>query len=140
MEISDSDEVRGVLADPVFIVPPVPRVESPVGIAWLRSHVGRFSSGAEHERRRALAVAQIEQLDPDALRRDARDRAAAAWRDGDSLRHVPVEVLAAALGLPAGLASQRPRGRTSRTSKPTPKRRMSRSRASSRPAAESPTS
>ena len=105
MEISDSDEVRGVLADPVFIVPPVPRVESPVGIAWLRSHVGRFSSGAEHERRRALAVAQIEQLDPDALRRDARDRAAAAWRDGDSLRHVPVETLAAALGLPAGLAA-----------------------------------
>ena len=105
MEISDADEVRDVLADPAFIVPPVPRVESPVGIAWLRSHVGRFSTGAEHERRRALAVAEIDRLDPDALRSDARERAAAALRKGESLRHVPVETLAAALGLPAGLAA-----------------------------------
>ena len=100
-----------MLADPAFVVPPVPRVESPVGIAWLRSHVGRFSSGAEHERRRALAVAEIDRLEPDELRRDARDRAAAALRDGDSLRHVPVETLAAALGLPAGLAARRRSGR-----------------------------
>jgi hypothetical protein len=105
VEISDADEVRDVLADPAFIVPPVPRVESPVGIAWLRSHVGRFSTGAEHERRRAFAVAEIDRLDPDALRRDARERAAAALRDGQSLRHVPVETLAAPLGLPAGLAA-----------------------------------
>ena len=105
MEISDADAVRNVLADPAFVVPPVPRVESPVGIAWLRSHVGRFSSGAEHERRRALAVAEIDRLEPDELRRDARERAAAALRDGESLRHVPVETLAAALGLPAGLAA-----------------------------------
>jgi cytochrome P450 len=105
VEISDAHEVRHVLADPVFIVPPVPQVESPVGIAWLRSHVGRFSSGAEHERRRALAVAEIDRLEPDELRRDARQRAAAAVRDGEPLRHVPVETLAAALGLPAGLAA-----------------------------------
>ena len=63
------------------------------------------AAGAEHERRRALAVAEIDRLDPDELRRDARDRAAAALRDGDPLRHVPVETLAAALGLPAGLAA-----------------------------------
>lgn len=105
MEISDADAVRNVLADPAFVVPPVPHVESPVGIGWLRSHVGRFSSGAEHERRRALAVAEINRLEPDELRRDARDRAAAALRDGESLRHVPVETLAGALGLPAGLAA-----------------------------------
>ena len=105
MEISDADEVRNVLADPAFVVPPVPRVESPVGIGWLRSHVGRFSTGAEHERRRALAVAEIDRLEPDELRRDARERAAAALRDGESLRHVPVETLAAALGLRAGLAA-----------------------------------
>jgi cytochrome P450 len=105
VEISDADEVRDVLADPVFIVPPVPRVESPVGIAWLRSHVGRFSSGAEHERRRALAVAEIDRLEPDELRRDARQRAAGALREGDPLQRVPVETLAAALGLPAGLAA-----------------------------------
>ena len=105
METSDPDEVRDVLADPAFIVPPVPRVEAPVGIAWLRSHVGRFSSGAEHERRRALAVAEIDRLEPDELRRGARERAAAAARDGEPRRHVPVETLAAALGLPAGLAA-----------------------------------
>jgi hypothetical protein len=105
VEIADPDEVRDVLADPAFIVPPVPRVESPVGIAWLRSHVGRFSSGVEHERRRALGVAELERLEPDALRRDACERAAAALRDGESLRHVPAETLAAALGLPAGLAT-----------------------------------
>lgn len=105
VEISHPDELRDVLADPAFIVPPVPQVESPVGIAWLRSHVGRFSSGAEHDRRRALAVSQIERLEPDALRRDARERAAAALRDGDPLRHVPVETPAVALGLPAGLAA-----------------------------------
>lgn len=105
MEVSDPDEVRAVLADPAFIVPPVPRVESPVGIAWLRSHVGRFSSGPEHERRRALAVAEIERLEPGDLRRDARERAAAALGAGRSLSDVPVEALAAALGLPAALAA-----------------------------------
>ena len=105
MEISDPDEVHAVLADPAFIVPPVPRVESPAGIAWLRAHVGRFSSGPEHERRRALALAEIERLEPEDLRRDARRRATAAVRAGRSLREVPVETLAAAMGLPAGLAA-----------------------------------
>ena len=60
MEISVHDEVCAVLADPAFVVPPVPLVDSPVGIAWLRAHVSRFSSGAEHDRRRALAVAALE--------------------------------------------------------------------------------
>jgi hypothetical protein len=46
VEISHDDEVCAVLADPAFIVPPVLAVESPVGLAWLRSHMGRFSSGS----------------------------------------------------------------------------------------------
>jgi cytochrome P450 len=105
MEISDHDEVRAVLADPAFIVPPVPPVDSPVGIAWLRAHVSRFSSGAEHDRRRALAVAALARLDPAELRRAARDRTAAAPREGGSVASVPVETLAAAVGLPSGLAA-----------------------------------
>jgi cytochrome P450 len=105
VEISGHDEVRAVLADPAFIVPPVPPVDSPVGIAWLRAHVGRFSSGAEHDRRRALAVAALSRLDPGDLRRDARERAAIALREGGAVELVPVESLAAALELPAGLTT-----------------------------------
>jgi cytochrome P450 len=105
MEISDHDEVRAVLADPTFIVPPVPPVDAPVGIAWLRAHVSRFSSGADHDRRRALAVTAIAQLDPAELRRAARERAAAALRDDGSVGSVLVEALASALGLPPGLAA-----------------------------------
>jgi cytochrome P450 len=105
MEISVHDEVCAVLADPAFVVPPVPRIDSPVGIAWLRAHVSRFSSGAEHDRRRALAVAALARLDPAELRRAARERAAAALRDGGSVASVPVETLAAAVGLPPGLAT-----------------------------------
>ena len=105
MEISDHDEVRAVLADPAFVVPPVPLIGSPVGIAWLRAHVSRFSSGAEHDRRRALAVGAIAQLDPGELRRAARVGAAAALQDDGPVGSVPVETLAAALGLPPGLAS-----------------------------------
>jgi hypothetical protein len=104
MEIAAHDEVCAVLADLAFIVPPVPLVDSPVGIAWLRAHVSRFSSGAEHDRRRALAVAALERLDPAELRRAARERAATALRDG-SVASVPVETLAAAIGLPPGLAA-----------------------------------
>jgi cytochrome P450 len=105
MEISVHDEVCAVLADPAFVVPPVPLVDSPVGIAWLRAHVSRYSSGAEHDRRRALAVAALERLEPAELRRAARESAAAALRDGGSVASVPVETLAAALGLPPGLAT-----------------------------------
>ena len=105
MEISDHDEVCAVLADPAFVVPPVPLVDSPVGIAWLRAHVSRFSSGAEHDRRRALAVATLLRLDPAELRRAARERAATALRDGGSVASVPVETLAAAVGLPPCLAA-----------------------------------
>jgi hypothetical protein len=105
MEIHDRDEVLAVLSDPAFTVPHVPEVDAPVGIAWLRSHVSRFCSGAEHARRRGRVVAELEQLDPVRLRRAARERTTAELRAGGSPETVPVEVLAAALGLPDGLAT-----------------------------------
>lgn len=105
MEISDHDQVCAVLADPAFEVPSVPAVAGPAGIAWLRAHVSRFSNGAEHDRRRALAVAALSRLDPDELRRAGRERAATALREGASLEVVPVDCLAAALALPPGLAA-----------------------------------
>jgi cytochrome P450 len=105
VEISDHDQVRAVLADPAFVVPPVPCVDAPAGIAWLRAHVSRFSTGAEHDRRRALTVAALARLDPAELRRAARERAATALSEGASLEAVPVDTLAAALALPPGLAA-----------------------------------
>src|SRR6185312_2118277 len=55
---------------------------------------GRFSSGPEHERRRALVLAEIERLEPEDLRRDARRRATAAVRAGRSLRELPAGLAA----------------------------------------------
>ncbi|MFD9592628.1 hypothetical protein ACFWA9_07685 [Kitasatospora sp. NPDC059973] len=83
---------HAVLTDPEFLVPPVPD-SPPGGVAWLRSSVARFSSGAAHRRRRALAEAELASVDPDALRLRAAER-------GDG----PVEVLAEALGLPPEVA------------------------------------
>ncbi|HKN97793.1 MAG TPA: hypothetical protein VJX10_11800 [Pseudonocardiaceae bacterium] len=79
-----------VLTDPAYIVPPVPDATS--GVGWLRASVARFASGATHARRRALAVDALAAIDPDTLRKAARTAAG------------PVEVLAEALGLPAGVA------------------------------------
>ncbi|MGY0072004.1 hypothetical protein ACWZEH_35810 (plasmid) [Streptomyces sp. QTS137] len=84
---------HAVLTDPGFDVPPVPD-SPPGGVAWLRSSVARFSSGAAHRRRRVLAVAELASVDPDGLRLRAAER-------GDG----PVEVLAEALGLPADVAA-----------------------------------
>jgi hypothetical protein len=80
-----------VLADPAFLVPPAPE-GSADGVAWLRASVARFSNGAVHRRRRALAVAELAAVDPEALRLRASEGARNA-----------VEVLAEALGLPAGV-------------------------------------
>ncbi|HEY8302397.1 MAG TPA: hypothetical protein VIG48_10885 [Jatrophihabitans sp.] len=71
-----------VLDDPAFVVPPVP--DAPTGVAWLRSHVARFSEGDDHRRRRALAESLLGRVRPDDLR-----------RPGD-----PTATLAAAFGLP----------------------------------------
>lgn len=80
-----------MLTDPEYLVPSPPY--APTGVAWLRSSVARFSNGATHERRRALAVTELAAVDPDELR-------ALAVRRGTG----PVEVLAEALGLPPTIA------------------------------------
>lgn len=80
-----------MLTDPSYLVPSPPH--SPGGVAWLRASVARFSNGATHERRRALAVTELAAIEPEALR-------ALALRRGTG----PVEVLAEALGLPATVA------------------------------------
>jgi hypothetical protein len=81
-QINDREAALAVLTDPAFTVPPVPPAAG--GVAWLRATVARFSSGAVHERRRALAVALVEAIQPESL------RAARGMQ--------PVEILAAAVG------------------------------------------
>jgi hypothetical protein len=77
-----------MLTDPVVVqsMPEGP----PGGVASLRASVARFSSGATHQRRRALMVAELATVYPDALRARASECAGG-----------PVEVLSEALGLPA---------------------------------------
>jgi hypothetical protein len=80
-----------VLTDPKYLVPTTPPATA--GVAWLRSSVARFSNGVTHERRRALAVAELAGIEPDELR-------ALAIKRGTG----PVEVLAEALGLAPSIA------------------------------------
>ncbi|QRP46871.1 hypothetical protein [Amycolatopsis sp. FDAARGOS 1241] len=75
---------------------PVPPV--PANLTWLRAVVARFSTGEDHERRRALVVEQLRRVDPAELREAARARP----------QDAPVAVLADALGLgvdPADVAA-----------------------------------
>src|SRR4051794_14395516 len=77
-----------ILTDPAYLVPPVAPA-GPVGtMAWLRGTVSRFSEGAEHARRRALAEARLAGLDVARLRALARSAP-------------PLEVLAGELGFAA---------------------------------------
>ncbi|ASR38198.1 hypothetical protein BAY61_27915 [Prauserella marina] len=78
------------LVDAGFVVPPVPDGTGE-GIAWLRAHVARFSSGERHRRRRGLVISALAGIDPAWLRRAARE----ANRTDPAL---PVELLADALG------------------------------------------
>jgi cytochrome P450 len=110
--ITTPAEVRAVLADPAFVVPPVPNDGAPGGIVWLRSAVSRFSGKSDHERRRSLVVDELATVDPAALGRTARDRTADLLKSGYEpidvmakiARVVPVELLAEALSLPAGMS------------------------------------
>lgn len=61
----------------------------PAGIEWLRCTVARFSSGVDHERRRATAVELLAQVSPGDLRANAAARP----------HTPPVELLAEALGI-----------------------------------------
>ncbi|MFC0544056.1 hypothetical protein [Kutzneria chonburiensis] len=67
-------------------------VPSPTpSVAWLRAMVARFSSGPDHQRRRALAVAELARIDPAALRQLAASTTCS-----------PAEVLGQALGIEVG--------------------------------------
>ncbi|TQM82966.1 2-methylisocitrate lyase-like PEP mutase family enzyme [Saccharothrix saharensis] len=76
-----------VLTDSSYVVPPVPAAA--VGVAWLRASVARFSEGADHVRRRAVAERVLGGVAPGSLRRAGE----------------PVAVLAEAMGLPRSVAA-----------------------------------
>jgi hypothetical protein len=88
-----------VLTDPAYEVPQAPDAAAGqaglAGMAWFRGAVVRFSRGAEHQRRRALAEGVLSGIDPQALRR----RAAQGHPGGVA------GVLAEALGLTAEVAA-----------------------------------
>ncbi|MFE9955426.1 cytochrome P450 [Micromonospora sp. NPDC005299] len=104
-------EVVAVLTDPRYVVPVAPG-GPPGTLAWLRGTVSRFSAPDRHPGRRAFGVAALRDLDPDELRAAAArltgetlDRLAGAGQAdrvevmGRLARRVPLEVLAARLGL-----------------------------------------
>lgn len=99
--VTGTAEVHAVLADERFLVRPA-EAGAPAGtVAWLRASVSRFANGPEHDRRRALVVAELEQLDPAELRTAARAAAGAADQDeavAALARRVPAVVLAERLG------------------------------------------
>jgi cytochrome P450 len=103
-------DVTAILADDRFEVAQAPAAMQTGTIGWLRASVSRFTNGEEHQRRRALAVAELAPLDPSGLRQAAHRRAAVALREaaapGERLdvmaplaRRVPMATMAAALGL-----------------------------------------
>ncbi len=116
--VSDDAEVRAILADPAYTVPPavaVPPTQTDT-LAWLRVLVARFSDGQEHDHRRALVERDLADLDPAALRRAAADLTADALASAGAsrepfdamtlARRVPVAALAAALGVSADAVPQ----------------------------------
>jgi cytochrome P450 len=110
-EIAASD-ARSVLDDPNFVVPPVPDDGSPGGINWLRATVSRFSAGDVHLRRRSLAIGELARIDSAHLRQTALEWTVRLLESQSGpidvmsrvARVVPVELLAEAIGLPAGLS------------------------------------
>src|SRR5258708_2369185 len=67
--VSSDADVRAILADPAYVVPPAPHAHGIGTLAWLRAHVTRFCEGEAHDRRRAMAEQDIAGLDPASLRR-----------------------------------------------------------------------
>jgi cytochrome P450 len=109
VEIATAHDVRAILTDPAFLVPPAPAADGAGGVAWLRGSVGRFSNGEAHARRRELGVAELVRLDGAALEREACARATRLLQTTGRkpfdlmariARPAAVEVLAEALGLP----------------------------------------
>jgi hypothetical protein len=67
--VTGRDAVAAILADPSYVVPPVPPA-GPLGtLAWLRATVCRFAEGSDHARRRALVETRLAAIDPDELPR-----------------------------------------------------------------------
>ena len=105
--VSRHADVRAVLDDPRFVVPGVGADGKPGTLAWLRETVCRFSEGEAHERRLGVVRAELERLDPAALRQEAArrtqgilDRAGATFDVmAPVARRVPVATLGAALGV-----------------------------------------
>ncbi|WP_084316756.1 cytochrome P450 [Actinospica robiniae] len=102
-------DVVEALADPVLVpIPPresdeAPEIPAPGTSAWLRATVARFAAGPTHQRRRTTVEADLQRLDPVALRRAATGAAARAARIGGApadARSLAVRVLAEAYGLP----------------------------------------
>jgi hypothetical protein len=83
MHLEDKAAVQRAFADEKLFPPPA----GPGAVYWLRSRVARFSSGPEHTRRRALAVAEIARVDPSHAARLAASRIAA----GDSVRQAIIK-------------------------------------------------
>jgi cytochrome P450 len=94
--ITGHAEAHAVLVDPRFTVPPLPPEASAGLMGWLREHVGRFSTGEAHARRRGYAVTVLAGIDPMTLRRRATELA----DNGRPPEQVPVIALAEALGVP----------------------------------------
>ncbi len=116
--IEDGDQVRAILADPAFVVPPAPEVPQaqaqPRTLAWLRAHVARFCDGDAHDRRRAIAERELASLDPARLRATASTRTRTELsKHSDApfdamplARSIPVAALAAELGLAGDAVDQ----------------------------------
>jgi len=101
--------VCAAFVDPTCGVPPARSDGSIATLNWLRDNVCRFSNSEEHQRRRALVEAELDQIDAGWLRAAARERTRSELtRAGDAAwdvlarvtRPVPVGVLASALGVP----------------------------------------
>jgi cytochrome P450 len=94
--ITGHADALAALTDARLTVPPLAPDATTGRMGWLRSHVGRFSEGEAHQRRRAYAVTALADVDPEALRR----RAAELASEDDPARRAPVAALAEALGVP----------------------------------------
>ncbi|ACQ80278.1 putative cytochrome P450 [Beutenbergia cavernae DSM 12333] len=98
---ADPAETLAILEDPAYRVPPAPAATAP--LARLRALASRFVDGPVHADRRARQEALLAGLDPATLaaaaRRLAAERLGAAGSSASAVaRHVPVAVLAGALG------------------------------------------
>src|SRR6185369_5889792 len=89
-------DVVAVLNDSRFEVPPVPAAGAGIDMRWLRATVPRFSNGDLHAVRRADVMAELDRLNPRALRTGAAETARSV-----AVEEVAVWVLAAALGIAA---------------------------------------